>query len=265
MSPDRLDALHKQTITAWRDGRRRSGEPKRQSQKDWRVRMQLPLTFIASLKFPGLSWSGVVQRTGLVALLTGFNLAFWFAKEGHGVHRLHDSDCGPPSVFMFSKQPLEGDMASLGRTAAVMTAVVVFPPFLALLLLTLRLLCYALLFLYRDAVSLLVSAAPQSFQDTLGRVNRVLHNKAVPILQGLQFYYSPVSPAIFNVRTALAPLIELLGYMTSHKADKVRFSDVLKAGVSLGMGKPVMRQSQQYHGLPISRPESTLAGWSRET
>ncbi len=265
MSPDRLDALRKQTTTLWRNGRRKRGEAKTQSQEDWRLPMQLSLTFFSSLKFPGLSWSGVVQRTGLVAMLTGFNLAYWFAKEGHGVQRPPNPGCGPPTVFMFSEQLLAGNIISLGRTVAVMTAVVVFPPTLALLLLTLRLFWYALLFLYRDVVSFLVSAAPQSFQDTLGRVNHVLRNKGVPILQGLEFYYSPVSPAIFNVRTALAPLIELLGFMTSSKADDIRLSDVLKAGVSIGVGKPVMRQAQQCRGLPLGRPESMLIGWSRKT
>ena len=147
MSPDRLDAPRKQTITLWRNGRRRRrGEAKRQSQEEVRQRRLqrradaqhpgwlawvLPLAFLSSLKFPSLSWSGVVQRSALVALITGFNLAYWYDEGVHGVRGLPDSGCGPPTVFMFSKQLLEGGMILLGRTAAVMAAVVVFPPTLA--------------------------------------------------------------------------------------------------------------------------------------
>ncbi len=231
----------------------------------WNLPVQLPLRIVAPLKFPGLSWSGVVWRTTIIALVTGYNLAYWFDNGGHGVQEPPTPGCEPPVVFVFSKQLLEGAVVSLGRVAAVMAVVIVGPPALTLLMLTLRVSLYALLFLYRDVYFLLTSSPMrQSLQGALGRVNQVLRHKAVPVLQSLEAY-SPLF-SIATVNTALVTsVLDLFEFMTTNKADSIRFSDVIKVGVSLGLGKPVRHGSPQQGPRPLSRAETMLRGWRNKT
>jgi hypothetical protein len=62
----------------------------------------LPLRFHTSLKFSGLSWSGVLWRATTVALVMTYNVVYWFDEGGHGVQEQPSPGCGPPTVFMFS-------------------------------------------------------------------------------------------------------------------------------------------------------------------
>lgn len=233
----------------------------------WHLPVLLPLRFLSSLKFPGLSWSGVLWRTTTVALLMGYNLAYWFDKGGHGVQEPPSPGCGPPTVFMFSMQPLGGPIVTLGRAAAVIISVVVGIPTFILLMLTLRVFLYALLFLYRDAYFFITSGDPQAFKDILDRVNHVLGHRKLAVTQTLESYSSILPTiAITSLQTMAGmerSLLDLLEFMSAYGDDSsIRFSDVIKVGVSLGMGKPVKRQSQARDSEPsVSRAQTMSAGW----
>lgn len=222
----------------------------------WHPPVVLPLRFLSSLKFPGLSWSGVLWRTTAVALVMGYNLAYWFDESGHGVQEPPNPGCTPPTVFMFSIQSLAGPGVSLGRAAAVIIAVAVGPPTLTLLMLTLRVFAYALLFLYRDAYFLVTSGDPQSFKDILNRVNNVLGHRRLAMVQIMETHPWMLPPVT-------TPLLDLLEFMSAYGADSsIRFSDVIKVAVSLGMGEPVNHQSRVRDSDPcVSRAQTMPAGW----
>jgi hypothetical protein len=229
--------------------------------------VMLSLRFLSSLKFPGLSWSGVLWRAMTVALVMAYNLAYWFDEGGHGVQEQPSPGCGPPTVFMFSIQPLAGPIITLGRTAAVLIAVIVGPPTFILMLLTLRIFMDALIFLYRDAYFFFTSEDPQTFKDILDRVSNVLSHRTLAVTEMLESY-SPILPfvTITGLHTSVGmerSLLDLLEFMSGHGADSsIRFSDVIKVGVSLGMGKPVKRQSQARDSEPrVSRAQTMPAGW----
>ncbi len=227
----------------------------------------LPLRFLSSLKFPGLSWSGVLWRATTVALVMAYNVAYWFDEGGHGVQEQPSPGCGPPTVFMFSEQPLGGPIITLGRTAAVFIAAIVGPPTVLLMLLTLRIFMDALIFLYRDAYFFVTSKDPQSFKDILGRVNHVLDHRALAVTQVLESY-SQIFPfvtitGLHTVASMGTSFFDIVEFMSDHGADSsIRFSDVIKVGVSLCMGKPVKRQSQAQATEPrLSTAQTMPAGW----
>ncbi len=233
----------------------------------WHLPVLLPLRFISSLKFPGLSWAGVLWRAMIVALLMGYNLAYWFGESGHSVQEPPSSGCGPPNVFMFTMQPLEGVIVTIARVAAVTIAVIVGPPALSLLMLTLRVIMYGLLFLYRDVYFLVTSHNPRLFKDALDRINRVLGFGTLRVTEILESY-SLVLPLVtmtgLNAGANLEKsMLDLLEFMSAHGVDNsIRFSDVIKVGVSLGMGKPVKRQTRAGDSEPrVSRAQTMLSGW----
>lgn len=222
----------------------------------WHFPVTLPLRFLSSLKFPGLSWSGVLWRTTAVAILMAYNLAYWFDSNGHGVQEPPDPGCGPPTVFMFSIQTLQEPITTLGRVAAVMIAVAVGPPTFVLVMLTIRIIFYGVLYLYRDVYFLIAAVNPQSFQSILDRINDVQdqHPLALVMFEAL--------PPI--MQSSSRTLVDLLGFMSSYNTDNIRFSDVIKVGVSLGLGRPVKRQSEnQNRGgqALLSRAQTIPVGW----
>ncbi|CAI7669197.1 unnamed protein product [Penicillium discolor] len=94
---------------------------------------RIELGILSKLKPPGLSWSGVIWRMTTAAVVTGYNLAFWFDDSGGGAQQPPRQGCGPPYIFLLSKQQLTGSVIALCRAAAVIIAVVVFPPAILLL------------------------------------------------------------------------------------------------------------------------------------
>ncbi|KAK4184015.1 hypothetical protein QBC35DRAFT_76442 [Podospora australis] len=228
----------------------------------------LPLRLLSSLKFPGLVWSGVLWRTTTVALIMVYNLVYWFDEAGHGVQQPAAPGCGPPTIFMFSMQPLEGRIIILGRTAGVIMAVIVGPPTYTLVILTIKVFGFALAILYRDAYYFLSLGDPQTFGEILDRVNKVLNHEPLFVTQ-LKESYSVFFPleAITGLTSAggsiQRSLLDLLEFMSSYDVDhSIRFLDVIKVGVSLGMGKPVKRHSQaQNHEPRVSRAQTMPEGW----
>lgn len=233
----------------------------------WHFPVQLPLKIFSPLKFPSLSWSGVVWRTTIITLIIGYNLAYWFDENGHGVFEPPTSGCGPPVVFLFSKkQLLHGAIISLGRAVAVIAVVVVGPPAFTLLMLTLRIHVYAVLFLYRDVYFYFASSPMgQTLQTALDRVNQVLQHKAVPILQSLEAYTGYLPATAITTTAVMTSSLDLFEFMTTFKADNIRFSDVIKVGVSLGLGKAVRQDPVQQGQRSMSRAETMLTGWRNKT
>ncbi|KAK4201693.1 hypothetical protein QBC40DRAFT_170912 [Triangularia verruculosa] len=232
-----------------------------------------PLTALSLLRFPGLSWSGVLWRTTIVAIIMGYNLAYWYSTDGHGVQEPPSLGCGPPTAFMFSKCLLDGSIITLGRATAVIIAVMVVPPSYALILVAIRILVYAILFLCRDIYFWVSPREPQSFKDIADKMNGVLSRHILAV--GLKIEsYSSINPdfIVTSLDTAVSierSIVDLLEFMSAHgDEDSVRLTDVIKLGVSLGMGKPVKRQQAgndvSKMGKPqiISRAQTMPIGWS---
>ncbi|OIW26914.1 hypothetical protein CONLIGDRAFT_707535 [Coniochaeta ligniaria NRRL 30616] len=230
----------------------------------WHLPIVLPLQVLSSLKFPGLSWSGVQWRTTTVALLAAYNMVYWFDAGEHGVKQPPSLGCGPPTIFMFSIQLLAGPIVTLGCISAVFIAVIVGPPTLTLLMLALRVLLYAIVFIARDMYFIVTSADPQSFKTILDKVNNVLSHKTLRVTSMLEIY-SPIVPILPFMNITGRSLLDLLEFMSSYGADNsIRFSDVIKVGVSLGMGRPVKRQSEARDDNPhISRAQTMPLDWTR--
>ncbi|KAJ5817351.1 hypothetical protein N7447_009584 [Penicillium robsamsonii] len=152
MSPDRLAKLETTTTavlkSVWALEKARLGRLLREPWRDlaqWgMITFLLPMAFLnilSALKPPGLSWSGVTWRTGTAAVVAAYNLAFWFDNSGSGAQQPPREGCGPPYIFLLSKQQLTGPVITLCRFAAVIIATAVFPATLLLCNLTAQLFC----------------------------------------------------------------------------------------------------------------------------
>ncbi|KAH6627253.1 hypothetical protein B0J18DRAFT_478269 [Chaetomium sp. MPI-SDFR-AT-0129] len=179
------------------------------------------IRFWSPPKFPGLSWSGVTWRVIIVAMVVGYHAAYWFGKAVEPPH----PGCGQLVIFMFSKQPLEEPIVTLGRVAAVSMAAIIVPPTLILIVLTNHLTQDAVSFLYRDLWFSVTLSDPQTFNDILRRINRVLENKSLSLGIPRETMAAPL--------TAAKSLLDLIEFMSAPNGDKIRFSDVLKVAVSL--------------------------------
>lgn len=211
------------------------------------------LGILSTLKLPGLSWSGVFWRMSTAAVVTGYNLAFWFDDSGGGAQQPPRQGCGPPYIFLLSKQQLTGSVIALCRTAAVIIAVVVFPLAILLLYLMLTFCWYTSLFLYRDLIYLLNQTRPHTLLSALSRINPLLEQGALL----WQFAAGPsMVPGLFNVTFVV--LTDVLGFLAMPKANAIRFSDVIKVCVSLGTGK--VTRNEMENTLP-THGAGMMPGW----
>lgn len=216
----------------------------------WHLPTLIPFKMLSPLKPPGLSWSGVVWRTTIVAMIAAYNLAFWFDSSGSGAQEPPRPGCGPPYIFFFSKQQLKGPIVILCQVAAVIIAIMVFPMALLLFLLTIRVGLYVCLFVSRDFIYHFSPTTPQTLQSTLSRINALLETQAVP--SGvLQLYQRK-----FN--TTFALLTDVIGLLATPNGEMTRFSDVIKLFVSLGMGKVTEKEVER--SQPV-HAEGLISGW----
>ncbi|KAJ5371661.1 hypothetical protein N7517_003667 [Penicillium concentricum] len=210
-----------------------------------------PLNILSALKPPELSWSGVSWRMGTAAVIAGYNLAFWFDNSGSGAQQPPREGCGPPYIFLFSKQQLAGPIVALCRATAVIIVIAVFPATLLLLHLTMQLWWYAGFFLYRDLLYFFNPAAPQAVHSALSRVNALLEKQGIPFL-------SLVPLPVLGSFAASITVTDVLGFLATPKGDAIRFSDVIKVCVSLGTGKVTKNETDtSMHGVGL------MSGWKK--
>jgi hypothetical protein len=186
-------------------------------------------------------------------MVAAYNIAFWFGGSGSGAQQPSRPGCGPPNIFLFSKQPLEGRVVVLCHVAAVIVAVFVFPATLLLLLLTVRLCGYACLFLYRDLVYLCGQATPQtvqSLQSAGARINALLEKQGIPFQH--MFWHESLPVGLFG------SFMDVLGFLATPKGKAIRFSDVIKVCVSLGTGKVTAKDAES--GRPV-QGGGLMSGW----
>ncbi|KAJ5157230.1 uncharacterized protein N7482_008330 [Penicillium canariense] len=191
--------------------------------------LKISLKGLSTWKAPGLSWSGVIWRLIIAALVASYNLAFWFDSVGNGAQQPPRQGCGPPYIFLFSKQRLEGTVFVLCRVAAIVIAVIIFPATLLLLHLMIELWWYTCLFLYRDFLYLLSPIPQQAFQSALDRINPLLEQQGIPVL-------------------------------ATPKDKAIRFSDVIKVCVSLGTGKVTKNETETT--FPMDSV-GLMSGWKK--
>lgn len=214
---------------------------------------RIELGILSKLKPPGLSWSGVIWRMTTAAVVTGYNLAFWFDDSGGGAQQPPRQGCGPPYIFLLYKQQLTGSVIALCRAAAVIIAVVVFPPAILLLYLMLTFWWYTSIFLYRDLIYFFNPAGPHTLLSARNRINALLEKKAISFGNVTPF----IAPGLIYDIT-FAALTDVLGFLATPKANAIRFSDVIKVCVSLGTGK-VTRNGTE-NTLPTHGVEM-MPGW----
>ncbi|KAJ5537712.1 hypothetical protein N7494_007191 [Penicillium frequentans] len=211
----------------------------------------IPLEQLSIWKPPGLTWSGVIWRLTIATLVASYNLAFWFGSLGSGLQQPPGQGCGPPYVFLFSRQQLDGTVFDLCRVAAIVIAVIIFPASLLLLQLLANLWGYTCLFLYRDLLYLLKPTTQRAFQSALDRINTLLKKQENPFI------------ALLNVPWALGPLnhitlTDVLGFLATPKDQSIRFSDVIKVCVSLGRGEVMKNETE---ATPPLFDEGLMSGW----
>ena len=225
----------------------------------------LPYNVLSALKFPGLSWSGVAWRTATVSMVAVFNEVYWFSSVFDPSEDTEPPECGPPFVFLFSKQPLEGPIVSLGKAAGIIIVGLTVPPAYTLLAIMLQIFWFGYVILLRDAMKLWGPTIPNSLGSSMRRINHILEANALPVLRSLQ-YYSHVLPTNTLALEVAQSFFDLLVFIsTSPGESDIRFSDVLKFLISLGIGKPSMPTPR--HGdaaalpAPAVRAATTMSEW----
>ncbi|KAI0098574.1 hypothetical protein F4776DRAFT_527816 [Hypoxylon sp. NC0597] len=180
-------------------------------------RVNLPLNAFSNLKPYHLSWSGVFWRTATACMLAAVNIWLWFASQPN--YRLPGQNCDPPFIFMFSKQQLSGPIVVFCKAVSIMIAVVVFPPFWVLLHLSMRLLHYMVLVLYRDLLHYMMPQVPQRLRKPIDRIDSSLNGFRV------------------NSLPQFGAQLNFLDFLSKPSSETFRLSDLLKLIVYLGRGK----------------------------
>ncbi|KAF2489232.1 hypothetical protein BU16DRAFT_567413 [Lophium mytilinum] len=152
---------------------------------------RIPIGNLSSLKHHSLSWSGVLWRSSIAALLVASDLWLWYT----GIQTLPTESDGAKcisSVFMFSRQPLRHAMLTLYRVTAIAGAAIVFLLLLYVFLISIRLFLFFILCVYRQIVFDSFQFLRPGFLDrlqqrhesiravleTLGHLRKVIHTTA---------------------------------------------------------------------------------------
>ena len=208
--------------------------------------LTFPLKILSPLKPAHLSWSGVVWRMATAVLIAGLNLS-----HCRWDHQPFDDGCGPPFVFMFSKQQLQGPIIILNQISAVIIAFLVFVPAFILWHLTIELHVYCILFLYRDVLYMI---KPNLLKSPKDRVNRYLAKKGFSLQEISAFGNILTSPLDFYSPFDTWP--DFTEFSSTPSTEAIHFSDVLIAAVSLGTGKVFVTDQQVTDREGRSRPSS---------
>jgi hypothetical protein len=217
----------------------------------------LPVNLLSALKFPELTWSGVVWRTTTLGLITVYNMMYW--DEMWMSESATPANCEAPVVFLFSRQLLQGPVVQFGRVTAIIMIILVGPPVYTLIWLTLKIHYFGFLPLVREIVYSVNPHAPELVGTALSRVNRILQEGPLPVMEAFQ-YYSALFPTGLIAVEALKSSLDFLEFMsTKPTGDAIRFTDLLKVFVSLGMGKPSIQEAPEV-GPALSRADTMLGG-----
>ncbi|KAK4442756.1 hypothetical protein QBC34DRAFT_224391 [Podospora aff. communis PSN243] len=213
----------------------------------------LPVNLFSALKFPELTWSGVVWRTTTLGLISVYNIMYW--EEVSTGESNDPGNCEAPVVFLFSKQLLLGSVVQLGRAIAIIMIVLVGPPIYTLIWLTVKIHYFGILLLIRDIFH--SRQAPELVGAALSRINKILHQGPLPVMEAFH-NYSALFPSGMVAVVALKSSLDFLDFVsTKPTGDAARFTDLLKVFVSLGMGKPSIQQAPEV-GPALSRADTML-------
>jgi hypothetical protein len=186
----------------------------------------IPLKILSPLKPPHLSWSGVAWRMATAVLIASLNLSYWFED-----HEPSDDGCGPPFVFMFSKQQLQGPIIILNQISAAIIVSLVYAAAFILSQLTFRLHVYCILILYRDVLYMI---KPDLLKSPKDHVNIYPAKKGSSFQEISAFREILALPLTFN--TPFNTWTEFIEFLSTPSTEAIHFSDVLKAAVALGTG-----------------------------
>jgi len=218
----------------------------------------LPVNLLSALKFPELTWSGVVWRTTTLGLITVYNMMYWYETR-EGLSSPTPDSCGATVVFLFSKQLLQGSVVQFGFATGFIMIMVVAPPVYTLIGLTLQIHYYGIQLLFRDIVYYINPHAPELIGAALSRINRILQEGPLPVME-IFHNYSALFPAGLIAVEVLKSSLDFLELMaTKPTGDAIRFTDLLKVFVSLGMGKPSIQEAPEV-GPSLSRADTMLRG-----
>ncbi|KAF7559907.1 hypothetical protein G7046_g4233 [Stylonectria norvegica] len=196
---------------------------------------QLPLDALSPLKPPEMAWSGVLWRTSIAGIIAGFNLNFWYQVYESS----NKGTCGPPLIFVFSKQRLQGPVVTLYKVAAVITAIFIFPPSVALLVLSWQLLLFSCHLIHREIIG---HANPKSYKNFQAIVQRINRNQE-HISRVVDLRHLPDAQTVFLTWVffpQFRTLYDILEFYGESKESRVTLSDVIKASIALFGGDTVM-------------------------
>ena len=182
--------------------------------------LNIPMAAISFLKPSVLSWSGVLWRTIIAGMVSGFNIWFWF----YGIDYLHTGQPCVTEVFIFSKLTLEGPLLGFFKSVGVIFAVPALFLFAYLGIIALRLFIFFAVCVYReiifDTVESIEPGRVEKFQATLRKVE--------PLMQPLEVAGQVGTFGMVNVVPWMSP-----EFWATPLAKIPRFTDILKVFAAL--------------------------------
>lgn len=135
--------------------------------------VQVNLNSLAFLKLRALTWSGVLWRANVVAMLAGFNIVYWFSGVAGGGSA---AECRPV-IFMVAKVTLESGIVTFYKFTAIAAAILIFPQAIFLMAMAVRLCVYLTLCAHRDLLFRWRSDARERALNRLQNAYAVLEDR----------------------------------------------------------------------------------------
>ncbi|KAF3903256.1 hypothetical protein ABW20_dc0106570 [Dactylellina cionopaga] len=193
--------------------------------------IQINLDGMAFMKHQNLAWSGVLWRADIAGVLAGFNLLFWF----YSLPGAAADEC-VYTVFMFSKQLLQGRLLDFFKAGGIIVAVGIFPQAVALAILFLRLSVFLIMCIYRDILfNVLLRGEPEAreqIQANLRRMNSITERLGRSGLR-MSLFMPGSSVSLLRIISPFRSLADTLQFLSSSDVEDIRFSDILKLCASL--------------------------------
>ncbi|KAK6538402.1 hypothetical protein TWF694_011279 [Orbilia ellipsospora] len=188
---------------------------------------QIDLDRMAFLKHQNLAWSGVLWRANIASVLAGFNIVFWF----YSLPSAAATEC-VPTIFVFSKQLLDGRLLGFFKACGIIIAIGVFPQAVVLAILFVRLVLFLATCIYRDFFFNVIlrgdPKAREQFQANFLRISRIMERLGRSDLRLSILMPGNPSTSVLRLISPFRSFADTLRFLSSTDVDNIRFSDILK-------------------------------------
>jgi hypothetical protein len=185
--------------------------------------LNVPMAAISFLKPAVLSWSGVLWRTVIAGMVSGFNLWFWY----YGLDYLTPGQPCVTEVFLFAQLPLQGHLIGFFKALGIIFGfpaffLCIYLGFIAIRLAIFFAVCVYREFIFRTAESI-EPGFVEKFQGTLKAIE--------PIMQPLEVVTQVGTFGMVNVLPWVSP-----EFWATPLAKIPRFTDLMKVFAALAGG-----------------------------